>query len=189
MLATILAVTLPILISGRPVWDRIRVDGETFVFRDGSNRTRLFHGTNFVTKSGDFLPKVSEATIEDLKLIGANVVRLGVMMPGVFPTPDAKPNSTYLSEVERIIDLLWNAGIASVIDLHQDVLSPIICGEGTPQWMLNASTLNSLPFPEPVRFSNTSKPDPHTGSWAPKQDCEESGPLKSIGWAMFYATH
>jgi len=114
-------------------------------------------------------------------------VRLGVMMPGVFPA-DETPNATYIAKVKRIVGMLWDAGIASVIDLHQDVLGPVICGEGTPEWMWNVSSLNSLPFPLPVRLRNLSNPDPETGGWSPKEDCAIEGPLKSIGWSLYYMT-
>lgn len=82
-------------------------------------------------------------------------------MPGVFPS-DPTPNTTYLEEIESIVDTLWeqvcscmmnqsfrrqrtddlpfnHQGIASIIDLHQDILSPLICGEGTPDWMVRTS--------------------------------------------------
>ena len=64
----------------------LRVDEATSTFRDAANRTRLFHGTNFVQKSAPFYPTVADADIELLTKLGLNVVRLGVMMPGVrFP--------------------------------------------------------------------------------------------------------
>jgi hypothetical protein len=73
------------------------------------------------------------------------------------------------------------------------VLSPRICGEGMADWMLNVSTLQSLPFPEPLTF-NSSKvfpPDPASGSWQnwnPAVDCMALGPLAFLGWSEFYAT-
>ena len=66
----------------------LRVDEATSTFRDAANRTRLFHGTNFVQKSAPFYPTIADADIELLAKLGLNVVRLGVMMPGVrFPRP------------------------------------------------------------------------------------------------------
>ncbi len=81
--------------------------------------------------------------------MGYKAARVGVMMPGVFPASRTS-NATYLDEIQKVIDSLWAVGIWSILDLHQDVLSHVICGEGSPNWMLNASTLQSLPFPEPL---------------------------------------
>ena len=165
----------------------ISVDREKFVFRDAKNRSRIFHGTNYVNKGGDFIPGVDENITNLLAYMGMNAVRLGVMLPGLFPTPDGKPRVAYLDHIENIVDMLWSKGIYSVIDLHQDVLGATICGEGTPEWMWNVSELHALDFPEPMAFSNTSKPGPD-GGYSPAPNCAARGIAKLIGWSGFYMT-
>lgn len=104
-------------------------------------------------------------------------------MPGVFPEGPTV-NTTYLDEIERIIDRLHDNGIETIVDLHQDVLAPKVCGEGTPDWMLNVSALNAMEFPRPLSLS-TIDVDPSTGR--PKS-CAPLGPLKFLGWSEWYAT-
>jgi endoglycosylceramidase len=142
---------------------------------------------NYVTKSGNYLPTITNDEIQHLKSVGANVVRLGVMIDGLFPT-NATADPTYLPAIEAIVDQLWQSGIYSVLDLHQDVLSSNLCGEGVPDWMINVSTLHSLPFPLPATTLNISKANPATGGWSPPLLCSARGLLKFIGWSEFYVT-
>ena len=111
----------------------------------------------------------------------------GVMLDGLFPT-NATADPTYLPAIEAIVDQLWQSGIYSVLDLHQDVLSSKLCGEGVPTWMLNVSTLHSLPFPLPATTLNLSNANSSTGGWSPPPLCSARGLLKFIGWSEFYVT-
>ena len=107
-------------------------------------------------------------------------------MNGVFDTPyKMTANSTYLDEIESVITALWKEGIASIIDLHQDVLASVICGEGFPNWMFNMSQLATMDFPEPI-IRNGTAPDPATGGWEADVSCSPVGPLSFIGWSEFY---
>ena len=49
---------------------------------------------------------------------GLNVVRLGVMWPGVQPNATST-DTTYLDRVGRLIDALAKRGIFTIVDLHQ----------------------------------------------------------------------
>ena len=187
------------------VLGQIHIDEDGSVFRDQYNRTLIWHGTNFVEKGAPYYPTISAADKDAMVIMGFKVVRLGVMMPGLFPV-SLEPNATYLDEIERIVDDLWSIGIHSNLDLHQDVLSPVICGEGnpcnaafkqhlrnliilgTPSWMLNTSQLRALNFPQPLVLSPSFKPDPATGGWQPGVTCSPEGVLKFIGWSEFYMT-
>jgi endoglycosylceramidase len=169
------------------VLGQIHIDEDGSVFRDQYNRTLIWHGTNFVEKGAPYYPTISAADKDAMVIMGFKVVRLGVMMPGLFPV-SLEPNATYLDEIERIVDDLWSIGIHSILDLHQDVLSPVICGEGTPSWMLNTSQLRALNFPQPLVLSPSFKPDPATGGWQPGVTCSPEGVLKFIGWSEFYMT-
>jgi endoglycosylceramidase len=172
---------------------RITVRGGDASFRDAANRSVLFHGINYVKKESPYVPSATApGEVDKLRSLGATVVRLGVMLSGVFPGPcgATAPNMTYLRLIREQVDTLWTeAGIRSVLDLHPDVLNgDRLCGEGVPDWMVNASELGSLNFPLPLSTQNESVPDPATGGWAPKLDCSARGPLKFIGWSSFYMT-
>lgn len=119
-----------------------------------------------------------------LKRRGVNVIRLGVQMGGLFPNDgDLKPSMAYLNKIERHIDVMWAHDIWTIIDLHQDVLSPATCGEGMPAWMLNMTPdgryNNSMPLPMPMTLH---------GYTNKSTRCTPTGILKSIGWSSFYMT-
>jgi endoglycosylceramidase len=65
-----------------------------------------------------------------------NLVRLGVLLVGTLPSPSPPgvANATYLSAAADTVRLLAERGVATLVDLHQDVLSPYFCGEGLPDW-------------------------------------------------------
>lgn len=162
------------------------------MFLDGQGRQRLWHGINIVNKGVPFHPSLDvfapgeSVTDEDIKVLlsmGASVVRLGIMMGGMFPDGPVL-NESYLEYSMRVVGKLHDNGIDTLIDLHQDVLSKKVCGEGTPDWMLNVSSLHAMPLPRPASYS-TVEVDPATGY--PKS-CEPSGVLKSIGWSEWYTT-
>lgn len=69
--------------------------------------------------------------MEHLRAWGLNLVRLGVMWEAV-ETSEGTYNQTYLDEVEKLINQLGEYGIYTMVDMHQDVMSRIICGEGMP---------------------------------------------------------
>ena len=71
---------------------------------------------------------------ENLREWGQNIIRWGVMWPGVAPTSGGV-NETYLSVMRNVTDTVSEGyGIWSLIDAHQDVLAAPFCGEGAPTW-------------------------------------------------------
>ena len=117
-------------------------------FVDDRGRERLFHGTNAVTKGPPWVPDhrafsgdISMAA-EDfavMQRLGLNVVRLGVMWPGVEPRRGAY-NATYLDEIDRVVQLAAQHGVYTLLDMHQDGLSELYCGEGLPVWAVRSDT-------------------------------------------------
>eukprot|EP00947_MAST-08B_sp_MAST-8B-sp1_P002435 g2435.t1 len=72
----------------------------------------------------------------DIASWGINVVRLGVMWPGVEPV-EGQYNATYLGVVKGLVDDLWiNHGVRTIVDFHQDVIARKWCGEGVPGWLV-----------------------------------------------------
>ena len=64
---------------------------------------------------------------------GFNAVRLGVMWVAVEPY-NGTVNQTYLAEVRKLSDRLHEHGLYTLVDGHQDLLGPDLCGEGFPLW-------------------------------------------------------
>lgn len=85
-----------------------------------------------------------------LKQTGLNVIRLGVMWPGVEPQR-GKYNDTYLQVMKNLISKLSQHNIFVLIDFHQDSLSQKFCGEGLPLWAsIPKKDAAHAPFPVPI---------------------------------------
>ena len=51
--------------------------------------------------------------------------------------------------MKNLVDSLGAAGIYTIVDFHQDVLSRTLCGEGAPDWAMSYGR-PVKPFPEPI---------------------------------------
>lgn len=91
----------------------------------------------------------------NLRKWGFNIVRLGTMWPGL-EAKRSHYNMTYLSEISRIVEFLGEQNIVTLLDLHQDLLSPYWCGEGVPDWAAIASNL-TYEFPKPAVWQDIPK--------------------------------
>jgi hypothetical protein len=97
----------------------IRVNPDTHLFVDSWGRTRIFHGVNAVFKEPPYLPfmdgpfcaenSLNEEDADNLLSWGFNVVRLGVMWPGVEPHRGSY-DMDYLDEALRLVDMLGEFG-------------------------------------------------------------------------------
>ena len=136
-----------------------------------------------VYKSPPYLPitdhfdsnlSFSAEDMELLNSLGQNVIRLGVMWPGVEPQR-GEYNMTYINNAATLINTAYNDyNISTLVDCHQDVLSEAFCGEGAPLWAMEPLLWN---FPEPLSSSYKTAND-HIPSQA---DC-----LKK-NWPSYYA--
>ncbi|KAL3693190.1 hypothetical protein R1sor_006841 [Riccia sorocarpa] len=124
------------------------VDPESGRIQDGSGRERIFHGLNVVVKGSPWHPRLeafdpqfsfTNADIALLREWGMNVVRLGIMWPGVEPK-SGQVNSTYLNVIKTIVRKLHSAGINTLLEFHQDLFSAQFCGEGLPSWIFDGSS-------------------------------------------------
>ncbi|KAJ3030375.1 UNVERIFIED_CONTAM: hypothetical protein HDU68_009300 [Siphonaria sp. JEL0065] len=156
------------------------VNGPLFI--DELGRSRIFRGTNVVSKAFPYIPDTSvnadpsvsfnQNDINTLASIGVTAIRLGVMWPGVEPTR-GNYNQTYLGEVSKIVSMCADSGIYVLLDFHQDDFSESFCGEGVPPFAvhLTASPFN-FPFPLDFPYSVDSKGIPSAA------DCQKhSWPL------------
>lgn len=116
--------------------------------RAGRSRELAFRGVNVVYKDPPWYPNLvhfhaNVSFVDDdiflLKSLGVNLVRLGVMWPGVFPTNGREVDENYVTVLKFLIDKLARAGIYTLLDPHQDEMNPLLCGEGAPDWFLRES--------------------------------------------------
>jgi endoglycosylceramidase len=130
---------------------------------DKYGRERLYHGVNVIYKKYPWHPILDKFnynlsfTEDDYKIIydlGLNVIRLGVMWPGVEPKPGYY-NITYLKIMENIVNNLDRYNISVIIEFHQDALSEYFCGEGMPDWLMNMS---NFPVPLSLPYNKSGKP-------------------------------
>lgn len=141
----------------------IKVNTDSHAFVDENKRTLIFHGVNAVYKIAPWHPAttgydststLSSTDAANLKDWGFNVVRLGVMWPGVEPGARGAYNQTYLDQIETIVKNLAKEDIYVVLDLHQDLLHRKYCGEGVPDYVYNicksAQPAETRAFPLPA---------------------------------------
>lgn len=136
---------LALLVSIACSLERVRIDPGTGHFIAPDGRTMVFHGVNVVQKRFPWHPTVDrfdamhsmvEQDMDDLRSWGLNVVRLGVMWPGVEPV-QGQFNTTYLEVMHKLIDDFYKKGIYTIVDFHQDSFSEMWCGEGFPRWLVD----------------------------------------------------
>lgn len=152
-----LGAALPISLLSSGAGDR--------VFIDSDGRERIFHGVNSVVKGPPWVPEtryfhvnysMTEHDMQILSSMGMNVIRLGVMWAGVEPV-QGQYNTSYLQQLELIVN--WGAqyGVYSLFDMHQDVLADQFCGEGLPLWAVEAHIHPIFDFPAPLapKFNST----------------------------------
>lgn len=184
MLAQLLTIVLPLLGSIVRGADDccIKVDPVNKQLIDAQGRARLFHGVNAVYKSFPYHPSnltfdpefsLVKEDIDFLVESGFTVVRLYVAWPG-YETEKGVYNETYLDVLAEYVNTLGKAGIYTILDCHQDLLSPKFCGEGVPDYAAlyrNGST-QSLKFPEPFPSLFPYPTDPNTG-YPYRSDCNK----------------
>ena len=118
----------------------ISINPNTRMFVDAEGRSVIFHGINVVYKVPPYIPSsgafdseksLNDEDIANLVKWGFNFVRLGVMWEAVEQT-EGIYDEKYLNEVEALVKKLGEAGIYTLIDMHQDAFSRVSCGEGFP---------------------------------------------------------
>ena len=67
---------------------------------------------------------------------------LGMMLPGYVPKR-GQYNETYIQVIREIVEKAAKYGIYTLLDMHQDVMSPKFCNEGFPDWAVNVGKLET----------------------------------------------
>jgi len=123
-------------------WLHVNTRTRQIVNEDGAEV--ILHGVNVVYKVPPYLPmrdnfdirkSLSLNDFDQLWKWGFNVVRLGVMWPGLHPR-EGYTDTSYLDKIAGIVNDLAAYNIYTVLDLHQDLLSRYYCGEGAPDWLI-----------------------------------------------------
>lgn len=123
----------------------MHLNAEGTTLRDEHGRHRVLHGINLVAKGAhpsrcetdaqyrrSFHGDWTAADIADLAARGFTLVRLGVIWAAVEPEP-GRYDEDYLDYLTAQLDLLHSAGLAVLLDSHQDLYSQSF-GDGAPPW-------------------------------------------------------
>jgi len=106
----------------------------------------------------------SEEDMELWEELGMNLMRLGVMWPGVEPR-EGLYDMQYIATMQGMVRNASAHGIYTLVDGHQDGLAECFCGEGIPDWAIRTKYKN---FPSPV----TVKPFTRQANGRPsREDC------------------
>eukprot|EP01036_Dinobryon_divergens_P030515 gene30515-39769_t len=162
-MSSLLAIALLFLARLQRASATIKIDPVNKNFVDEYKRVRIFHGVNAVYKVAPWIPSssgfdpqnsLSAVDSANLKRWGFNIVRLGVMWPGLEPGPRGQYDLTYLDSVEKIVRSLAAQDIFVILDLHQDLFHRKFCGEGVPDYVYDlcasSEPAGTQPFPLPA---------------------------------------
>jgi len=108
--------------------------GMTLTNSDG--QVVILHGFNEVYKLEPYDPAGDGFGEDDAAFLAANgfnVVRLGIIWAAVEPEPGVY-NTEYLSSIKDTVNMLASYGIYTMLDMHQDLYSSSLGGEGAPEW-------------------------------------------------------
>src|SRR5689334_5221351 len=130
----------------RPAQKWLRADGRWF--RDREGRVALLRGINCGgdSKIPPFEPFRAEASAEQIRSFGANVVRYCAVWEGIEPE-EGRFDERYLDRMEEIVGWLTRRGLLVFIDMHQDLFSRALAGSGAPAWATHGDR-RALPFPD-----------------------------------------
>lgn len=127
----------------------ICAEGTRFV--DLLGRERIFSGVNVVDKS-DYSDGIQNFPLNEDDLIafrarGWNLIRLGFTWAKIEPAPE-QYNEAYIDSISFLLDRCEEYGIYVFLDMHQDLFSSCINGDGAPFW----ATLTDGCKVHPTRF-------------------------------------
>ncbi|WP_394216397.1 glycoside hydrolase family 5 protein [Brachybacterium vulturis] len=115
----------------------LSTEGSTLV--DEHGRQRILHGINLVAKGSPgatdpsaFRGGWTAADLAQLRELGLDSVRLGVNWSATEPRP-GEYSPEHLDWLAQQLDLLHAAGLAVILDGHQDLFSQSF-GNGAPAW-------------------------------------------------------
>ncbi|ORW26209.1 endoglycoceramidase, partial [Mycolicibacter nonchromogenicus] len=105
-------------------------------FTNADGQVVIWHGLNQVYKVAPYEPSAGGFSEEDAAFLAANgfnAVRLGVIWAGVEPEPGVI-DYAYLASIQQTVQMLANHKIVAILDMHQDLYSGSLGGDGAPDW-------------------------------------------------------
>lgn len=114
-------------------------------FHDSQGRFMYFRGVNVAANSKypPFIPFEEVSWWDRLVSWGFNLVRLTLFWEAIEPQPGIY-DSSYLDKVGQMVDQASSRGMYILLDMHQDLYSRWLHGDGAPDWS----------FPESVNPKN-----------------------------------
>lgn len=108
-------------------------------FHDPQGRLMYFRGVNIAANSKypPFIPFEDQRWWDLLASWGFNMARLTLFWEAIEPQPGIYGRS-YLDKVEQMVDQASARGIYILLDMHQDLYSRWLHGDGAPDWAFPA---------------------------------------------------
>ena len=140
-----------------------KVGAESFVGHSGRWLTNsqgevvILHGMNMVYKRPPYTPaatgfgNVAANTLSDNAL---DVVRLGVIYSAVEPRPGVFDHN-YVDSIASTVSTLARHGVYTLLDFHQDEMSPLFGGEGFPSWSVQTNGLAQKRYVFPFAYTES----------------------------------
>lgn len=119
---------------------------------DAQGRALILHGINTSSSaksSPDHMPWIEERHVEQVtREFGMNFVRLLIFWDGVEPQRGVY-NDAYIEAVRERVRWFTSRGAYVMLDMHQDIYSAKVGGNGAPDWATITSGMEylSLDFP------------------------------------------
>lgn len=118
---------------------------------DAEGRVVYFHGVNLVAKTPGQTPADMGFDADDAAFLadnGFDAVRLGTTAASLMPQPGVI-DEAYLDSFVQSVDVLTDAGLSVLVDLHQDGWGPTLGSDGFPEWMTltHGAENTETPFP------------------------------------------
>lgn len=104
---------------------------------DTQGRVVLTNGVNLVAKGPGVTPAEMGFDADDAAFLvesGFDTVRLGTTAASLMPEPGVI-DTAYIDSFVATVDLLTEAGLQVLVDLHQDGWGPTLGSDGFPGWM------------------------------------------------------
>lgn len=114
-----------------------REDKNRRFITDDQGRILIFHGMNVISAAKSDPLRVGGTTKEDFHRLsnqwGFNAVRLLVFWDGIEPQK-GQYEPAYLARLRQRLDWCTQAGLAVILDMHQDLYAIQFGGDGAPDW-------------------------------------------------------
>eukprot|EP01084_Bolivina_argentea_P124406 220455_1 len=198
---TFLLTTISCITSIPNQVSKIQVSPSTNSFIDSEGYTRFFHGGSQVNKDATHnngLLYYTSSQLQQYKDWGFKVIRLGFLWNAYETAPNIF-NEEYMDGIENLTNVFWEYDIMTMLDMHQDLWSPLFCGgHGIPEFYSypNNSTqqywkYHNKTYPQPKFAPNGYINDTYSNVFGKVDDttCHWMTANTTIGWASTYNTY